>query len=90
MFKLLLVIIIFFGIILLLTGAIGFRFLRALFDFGSKNPSHRKGDQNRTYTQEVDSSDKIFGDHVGEYVEYEEIDTSKSPKADVEKSEEEQ
>lgn len=84
MFKLLFGIIIFFGLFLLLTGALGVKILRSLLGFENK-PQQPKNDAPRNYPN-PENRDKIFGEHEGEYVEFEEIkeDTPKSPKGDFE------
>lgn len=73
MFKLLFGIIIFFGLLLLLTGALGMKILRSLFGFGNKPTQQPRNEETRTYSN-PESRDKIFGEHEGEYVEFEEIE----------------
>lgn len=72
MLKLLLGILIFFGLILMLAGAFGVKMLRSLFGFGNKPSQQPRTDE--TYTPGNDNRDKIFGEHEGEYVEFEEIE----------------
>ena len=82
MFKLLIGIIFFFVFLLLLVGTIGIAFLRSLFG-GNKKPTQQSNETNRTYTNP--DKDKIFNDHEGEYVEYEEIkDTPKRDEGNME------
>lgn len=71
MFKFLFGIIAIFGLFLLLTGAVGVKILRSLFGFGNK-PQQPKHDEPRNYPS-PENRDKIFGEHEGEYVEFEEI-----------------
>ncbi len=80
MFKFLFGLILFFVLLFLLAGALGIGFLRSIF--GSSKRSARQ--QNETiHTSQGSDKDKIFGDHEGEYVEFEEIeDTPESPEAD--------
>ncbi|NLO72166.1 MAG: DUF4834 family protein [Porphyromonadaceae bacterium] len=72
MIKLLFGLNIFFGLILFLTGALGVKILRTLFGFGRKQKP-TKNNQTHTYT-DIRNRDKVFGDDVGEYVEFEEVD----------------
>ncbi len=89
MFKLLFGIIIFFVLFLLLTGALGIKILRSLLGFKNRPTQQPRNEDTRTYSN-PESKDKIFGDHEGEYVDYEEVDTTESPKRDFKESEKEQ
>ena len=75
MFKLLFGIIIFFVLFLLLTGALGMKILRSLFGFKHRPTQQPQNEETRTYSN-PESKDKIFGEHEGEYVDYEEVDTT--------------
>ncbi len=87
MFKFLFGLIFFFVLLVLLAGALGIGFLRSIFGSG-KQSSHRSDDTIRTSSNP--DKDKIFGDHEGEYVDYEEIKTPEAPKENLKESEKEQ
>ncbi|MHB9054751.1 MAG: DUF4834 family protein [Paludibacteraceae bacterium] len=70
MFKLLFGIILFFFIILFFTGVLGISFLRSLFR-GNNRPAQQQNDTPRSNSSP--ELDKIFSDHEGEYVDFEEI-----------------
>ena len=86
MFKFLFGLILFFVLLVLLAGALGIGFLRSIFGSG-KQSSHRSDDTIRTSSNP--DKDKIFGDHEGEYVDYEEIKTPEAPKEDFKQIEKE-
>lgn len=70
MFKLLFGIILFFFIALLFTGVLGISFLRSLFR-GNNRPAQQQNDTPRSNSSP--DTDKIFSNHEGEYVDFEEI-----------------
>lgn len=70
MFKFLLGIILFFLLLILLAGSLGIRFLRSLFG-QAKNPPQQNPEAPRNSPKP--DNDKIFGDHEGEYIEFEEV-----------------
>ena len=84
MFKFLFGLIFFFVLLVLLAGALGIGFLRSIFGSG-KQSSHRSDDTIRTSSNP--DKDKIFGDHEGEYVDYEENKTPEAPKEDFKENE---
>ncbi|HHT22794.1 MAG TPA: DUF4834 family protein [Bacteroidales bacterium] len=72
MFKFLIGILVFFGLLILLVVSLGLSFLRALFGFGRKR--HSQPDSAPTYTPpQTEGREKIFGKHEGEYIDFEEI-----------------
>ena len=86
MFKFLFGLIFFFVVLVLLAGARGIGGLPSIFGSG-KQSSHRSDDTIRTSSNP--DKDKIFGDHEGEYVDYEEIKTPEAPKEDFKENEKE-
>ena len=87
MFKFLFGLIFFFVLLVLLAGALGIGFLRSIFGIGKQQSSRRSDDT--THTPSNPDKDKIFGDHEGEYVDYEEIKTPEAPKEDFKENEKE-
>ena len=88
MFKFLYGLILFFVLLVLLAGALGIGFLRSIFGIGKQQSSRRSDDT--THTPSNPDKDKIFGDHEGEYVDFEEIDTPESPEGNLKESEKEE
>jgi len=71
MFKFLLGILLFFGLVILFVTSLGISLLRSLFRSGSKVARGQEESVNRRAKEE--DRDKIFGHHEGEYVDYEEV-----------------
>ena len=71
MFKFLVGILLFFGLIILLVTSLGISLLRSLF--GSARRSGQKSDEPVRPHTSGDDRDKIFGNQEGEYVDFEEI-----------------
>lgn len=75
MFKLLIGLLLFFGLMILVAGALGLKFLRSLFGLGNKSPKQSPNDQSQTYSA-PESREKVFKKHEGEYVEFKEIEVA--------------
>lgn len=86
MFKLLIGIIAFGGLFLLLLGSMGLRILRSLFGFGKRSNTSNKDNSTRETYSEPTEKNKIFGEHEGEYVEFEEIESEEEVSPPTEQS----
>jgi len=71
MLKFLLGILLFFGLVILFVTSLGISLLRSLFRSDSKVARGQEESVHRRSKEE--DRDKIFGNHEGEYVDFEEV-----------------
>ena len=71
MLKFLFGILLFLGLIILLVTSLGIGLLRSLFRSGSRVAREKEESVHRRAKEE--DRDKIFGNHEGEYVDFEEV-----------------